>query len=82
VSNDRFWCNVADWATNCCVVGSRGGAEVEVYGDAPLLKEPFGDVDTIPVLLTPGPQLKRARIHLCYEVQLPDLHFKFSRQSE
>ena len=37
---------------------SGDGAEGWIYGDAPLLEEPFGDVDTIPVLLAPGVQLR------------------------
>ena len=65
-----------------CGVGPRDAAQGCVYGDAPLLKEPFGDVDTITVLLALGPELTRGRIHLCHEVQLPDPHFKFGRQSE
>jgi len=63
------------------VVASRGGAEVEIYGEAPLPKEPFRDLDTIPVLLTPGAEFTRGRIHLCHEVQLPDLQFEFRRES-
>ncbi len=59
-------------------VGSGGGVDVEIYGDAPLLKEPFGDVDTIPILLAPGPELARRGIRSRRELQVPDPPFEFS----
>jgi hypothetical protein len=55
-----------------CVVGSRDGAEIQIYGDAPLFKQPFWDIEPIPVLLTPGAEVTRGGIHLCRELQLPD----------
>jgi len=42
------------------------------------LKEPFGDVDTIPVSVAPDAELARGGIHLCCELQLRDLQFEFS----
>ena len=57
---------------------SGGTAEDCIYGDVPLLKEPFGDVDTIPVSLAPDAELTREGIHLYRELQLRDLQFEFS----
>jgi len=53
--------------------------EAQVYGDAPLLKQPFWDIAPIPVLLAPGAELTRRGIHLYRELQLPRPHFEFSR---
>src|SRR5216683_2240159 len=48
---------------------SGGVVEAQVHGDAPLLEQPFGDVDPIPVLLAPGAELDRGRIRLWRELQ-------------
>src|SRR2546422_7433581 len=58
--------------------GHAGAAEDCVHGDVQLLKEPFGDVDTIPVSVAPDAELTRGGIHLCCELQLRDLQFEFS----
>ena len=57
---------------------SRGASEDCVHGDVPLFKEPFGDVDTIPVSVAPGAEFTRGGIHLCCELQLLDPQFEFS----
>jgi hypothetical protein len=62
-------------------VGSRDGAEVEIYGDAPLFKQPFWDIAPIPVLLAPGAERTRRGIRPCRKLQLPDPQFEFSRES-
>jgi hypothetical protein len=49
-----------------CGARSRHAAEGWIYVDAPLPKEPFGDVDTIPVLLAPGAELTRGHIQAPY----------------
>jgi hypothetical protein len=36
-----------------CVVGSSGAAEAQIYDDAPLLKQPFRDVEPISASLAP-----------------------------
>jgi len=59
---------------------SGGAAEDGIYGDAPLLKEPFGDVDSVPVLLAPDVEFTRRSIHLCREFQSHDLQLEFSGQ--
>ena len=58
----------------------RGVAEGWIYGEAPCLKQPFWDVDTVPVLPAPGTQFRRRGIHLCRKVQLPDPQFEFSSE--
>ncbi len=45
-------------------VGSGGAAEECIYGDTLPVEKPFGDVDTIPVLLTQDAQLMQRGIHL------------------
>jgi hypothetical protein len=62
-------------------VGSRDGAEVEIYSDAPLFKQPFWDIAPIPVLLAPGAERTRRGIRPCRKLQLPDPQFEFSRES-
>jgi hypothetical protein len=69
-----FWCGRAR-------VGSRDGAESDIYGDAPLLKQPFWDVAPILVSLAPGAELTRRRIRPCRKLQLPDPQFEFSSES-
>src|SRR5450759_5060098 len=64
------------------VVGSRYAAQGCVYGDAPFLKQPFWDIEPIPVLLAPGAELTRGGIRPCRELQMSRPHFKFSRQGE
>src|SRR6266704_2749054 len=66
------------WIAMNLSVLAVGAAEDCVYGDVPLLKEPFGDVDTIPVSVAPDAELTRGGIHLCCELQLRDLQFEFS----
>ncbi len=61
---------------------TRDGAEEEIYGDAPLLKQPFWDIEPVPVLLTPGVELTRRGIRPWRKVQLPDPQLEFSRESE
>ena len=41
-----------------------GGAEVWFHGDAPLIKQPFGDVTSVSVLFAPPVQLRRVDIEL------------------
>jgi hypothetical protein len=53
------------------------GGDVWIYGDVPLLQQPFGDVKPIPVLPAPGAQLSREDIRLSRESQVPDLQFEF-----
>jgi hypothetical protein len=57
-----------------------GAADVWIYGDVPLVQQPFGDVDTIPVLPAPAAQLGREDIRFSREVQLPDLQFEFGHE--
>jgi hypothetical protein len=59
---------------------SRGVAEGWIYGEAPRLKQPFWDVDTVPVLPAPGTQFRRRGIHLCRKLQLPDPQFELSSE--
>jgi len=62
---------------------SCGVAEGWIYGDAPLRKEPFWDVDPVFVLLAPSPQFCRRGIHLGRELQLlnPQLEFGGERRA-
>ena len=60
---------------------SGGGGGVWIYGDAPLRKEPFGDVDSIPVLLAPDSEHTRRCIHLWRELQLLGLQFELGGES-
>ena len=63
------------------VTGLGGVVEAQVPGDAPLLEQPFWDVDSIPVLLAPGAELKRRGIRIQRELQLLDPQFEFCSQS-
>jgi hypothetical protein len=42
--------------------GLRGAAEVCIYGDFPGIKQPFWDVASVSVLLTPVVELRREDI--------------------
>jgi hypothetical protein len=53
-----------------------GAGEVRIYGDAPLIKQPFGDVAPISVLVAPVAEFIRADVVLRHQVQVPDLYFK------
>ena len=59
----------------------RGGGEVWIYGNVPLSKQPFWDVQPIPVLPAPPAQFGRVDIRVCGESQVPDLQFEFSREN-
>ena len=45
---------------------ARSGGAVEdlVHGEAPLLEQPLGDVDEVPVPLAPEAELARRGVHL------------------
>jgi hypothetical protein len=59
--------------------GWLGGiADVWIYGNVPLPRQPFGDVEPISVLPAPPAQFGRVDIRLLREVQVTDLQFKFS----
>jgi hypothetical protein len=58
-----------------------GAAEGCIYVEVPFLEEPFGDVDSILIVLAPGVQLTRGGIHLRRELQVSHLEFKFSGES-
>jgi hypothetical protein len=62
----------------CQSKGLRSVAEGWIYSEAPHREQPLRDVDTIPVLFAPGPQLRRRGVPLWCKVQLPDLQFEFS----
>ena len=57
---------------------SGGAAPERIHGDAPLLKQPFWDVDAILVLLAPSTQVCRLAIPLCREPKLLDAQIEFS----
>jgi hypothetical protein len=58
-----------------------GGAEVWIYVEAPFRKQPFGDVDTIPVFLAPGVKLTRGGIQLWRELQVSDPQFELGGEN-
>jgi hypothetical protein len=55
---------------------SGGAGEEVVDHDAPFFEEPFGDVDTVSVLVAPDAELARRRVHQGREVQVLDLQFE------
>src|SRR5436190_9418321 len=55
--------------------------EHRIHSHAPLLKQPLRDVEPIPILLAPDPQLSRRRIRFRRESQPPDPQFELSRES-
>ncbi len=59
---------------------SGGTAEERIYCYVPFLKEPFGNVNTIPVSLAPDAKLTRGGIHLCCELHLRNSQFEFSSE--
>ena len=59
---------------------SGGVAEAWIYGDAPFLKQPFGDVAPVSVSLAPSTQLNRAGVCVLRESQVPHLHFELGRE--
>jgi hypothetical protein len=59
---------------------SGGVAEGWIYGEAPLLQQPFRDVDSIPVFFAPGAEFTRGGIHLRRELQVSHPKFEFSRK--
>jgi hypothetical protein len=83
----QCWCEVGcrrvsvQGVGGCRVSGVDGGgllsADVWIYGDVPLLQQPFGDVDTIPVLPAPPAQLRGEGVFFSVEVQLLCLQFEF-----
>jgi len=58
--------------------GLGSTAEHWIYGQAPLFKEPFWDVDSILIVLAPRAQCTRGGIHLGRELQVSDPYFEFS----
>jgi hypothetical protein len=56
--------------------GLRGGAEVSVYAESPLIPQPFRNVEPISISLAPSPKLRREDTGLYRESQLPDLQFE------
>ncbi len=77
------WCAKGNRATADYSSGGYLSYEAErwLHSHAPLLKEPFWDVEPIPILLAPDPQLSRRRIRFRRESQRPDPHFELSRES-
>ena len=62
-------------------VYASGGAEDGIHRDAPLLQQPFGDVDAIPIPFAPGAELARRCVHLWRETQMLNLQFEFGGDS-
>ena len=57
-------------------MGSGGAVEDPVHVDAPLLEQPFWDVDAVPVLLAPEAERARRCIHVRREPQAPRLQLE------
>src|SRR5580700_2418431 len=66
-----------DLVVECRLDVLGGVAGVWIYGDAPLLQQPFGNVAPIPVLPAPLAQLGGENIRFRREPQRSDLSFEF-----
>jgi len=60
----EFWC---DW-NPAEILGLCRAVEVCVYEDPPLIKQPFWDVEAVPVSLAPVAELSRGGIGLWHQV--------------
>jgi len=64
-----------------CACLLRSATEAWIDGCAPLLKQPFRDIASIPILLTPGAELSGRGIHFWRELQFLDPQFESMSES-